>query len=167
MKCGDRGFKTVNGTPCGQTIGARAKACIWHSRTPEERTLMASRASLCKKNRRLLPADFANAMVPFNSRESVIQFAQDLARRVLTEDVDPRRIDSALRAAGVALNGFAAQTQEKLVDALLRLEHGGAAFALLARLQDGLNEGRRRPLPGRALTISQPEPEPEPEAVGS
>ena len=82
---------------------------------------------------------------------------QDLAHRVLTTKVDPRRIDSALRAAGEARAVLAAGTQEKLLDALLRIEYGEAAVLLLTRLQEGLKQGPRRPLPGRVVTIPQGE----------
>ena len=151
MKCGDRGFVNAAGQPCGQVIGVKAAACIWHSRTPEERSLLALKGGIASRLQRALPATYA--MIPFDSRESVVRFAEDLARRVLTEDVDPRRVDSALRAAGVALSAFTAQTQERLVEALLKIEHGGAAMLLLTRLQDGLAEGRRRPLPGRVAVL--------------
>src|SRR5438132_1390319 len=125
---------------------------IWACRrgpsgTSKQRVSLATKGAIASKMKRALPADYR--MPPFDSRDSVVQFAQDLAKRVLTEDVDPRRVDTALRAAGVALSAFAAATQEKLVDALLKIEHGGAAMLLLTRLQDGLTEGRRRPLPGR------------------
>lgn len=146
MKCGDLGFTNAAGAPCGQNIAADATGCLWHSRTAEERSLLATKGAIASKMKKALPADYA--MRPFDSRDSVIQFAQDLAYRVLTQDVDPRRIDTALRAAQVALSGFAAATQEKLVDALLRIEHGGAAMMLLTRLQEGLTERRTRPLPG-------------------
>lgn len=151
MRCGDKGHKTILGRPCQQPINAKAKGCLWHSRTPAQRKLMSLRGNVIGRLKRALPEDYK--MIPFDSRESVIRFAEDLARRVLTQDVDPRRVDTALRAATVALSAFTAATQEKLVEAMLRVEHGGTAMLLLARLTDGLTEGRRRPLPGRPLAI--------------
>jgi len=158
MKCGDRGHNTVDGTPCQQNNSADAKGCIWHSpaRTPDQKHLTALKGGLMVRKRRLLPESYR--MPPFDTRENVIKFAGGLARDVLTRDVDPRRVDTALRAAGVALTAFAQATQEKLVDALLTIEHGGAAMLLLTRLQDGLTEGRRRPLPGRALPLLETSP---------
>ncbi len=155
MKCGELGHKTADGKPCGQTISATAKGCIWHSpdRTPEQKHQTAMKGALLAHKRRLLPE--TSRLPPFDTREHVIKFAEGLARDVLTRDVDPRRVDTALRAAGVALTAFAQETQEKLVDALLKIEHGGAAMLLLSRLQDGLTQGRRRPLPGRALPALQ------------
>ena len=39
MKCGDKGHVTATGQPCGQNIGAKAKGCLWHTRTAQERRL--------------------------------------------------------------------------------------------------------------------------------
>ena len=41
-------------------------------------------------------------------------------------------------------------------DALLALEHGGAAVLMLNRLQQGLADGKRRPIPGRTLAPLRP-----------
>jgi hypothetical protein len=147
MKCGDLGFTTSLGAPCQQNVGRASKGCLWHSRSPEQRAVLAMKGGLASKMRRAKPADYV--MAPWDDRAAVVRFAEDMARTALTEDVDPRRVDVALRAAGVALQGFAAETQEKLVDALLRLEHGGAAALLLERLSSGLASGRVRMLPKR------------------
>jgi hypothetical protein len=37
--------------------------------------------------------------------------------------------------------------------ALAAVEHGGTALVMLTRLQEGLTQGPRRPLPGRALSL--------------
>jgi len=155
MKCGDKGFTTVTGHPCGQTIGADTPACIWHSRTPEERTLLASKGGLKTTIKRAFPSDYA---VGFPDREAVVRVVEDLAKRALTDQVDLGRIDTALRAASVALTAFGMATQEKMVDALLRLEHGGTAIVLLERMQASLSTGTRRPLPGRLVRVPTEEP---------
>ncbi len=152
MKCGDRGHKTVAGTPCGQIIGPDTPACIWHSRTPEERTTLAMRGGLKSKMRAALPHDYA---VTFVDREAVTRFVEDLAQRALVEDVDLRRIDTALKAASVALTAFGMATQEKMVEALLKLEHGQAAVILMERMQTSLATGSRRPLPGRMAALPE------------
>ena len=147
MKCGDKGHTTRLGAPCQQTIGVDAKGCLWHTRDAAERHLLALKGGLVAGRRNKLPESYR---VPaFSSRENILAFVQDLAQRVLIHDVDPRRVDSALRAAGVALTAHAQATQEQLVDALLKIEHGGAALVLLERLQVGLVQGKHRPLPGR------------------
>jgi hypothetical protein len=153
MKCGEKGHETALGKPCEQNIAADAVGCLWHSRTPEQRAVLAMKGGIASRMRRGLPADYQ--MTAFDNRESVIRFAEDMARRVLVEDVDPRRVDVALRAAQVALSGFAAATQEKLVDALTRMEYGGAAAVLLERLSASLATGRTRPLPGKVLRLPE------------
>jgi hypothetical protein len=68
------------------------------------------------------------------------------------------RTGAELRKAEAAMR--AAQAQEQMAAALAAVEHGGAAVMLLARLQESLTDGRRRPLPGRvhALPTGPPEP---------
>lgn len=151
MKCGALGHKTALGKPCDQNIPASAKGCLWHTASPARRRLLATKGSLAARMNRALPRTYR--VIPFESREAVIRFVEDLAQRVLTADVDRGRIDTALRAASVALSGFAQQTQERLVEALLKVEHGGAAVLLLQQFTDGHHEGRRRPLPGRIASL--------------
>ena len=156
MKCGDRGHLTAAGEPCQQTIGVRAAACVWHSRDAEGRRLLALKGGIASRMRTALPSTY---QVPeFASPESIVGFAQELARMALTEDVDRGRVAEARLAAGLALSAFQARSQERLVEALLRVEHGGAALLLLSRLQDGLIDGKRRPLPGRSLSLTTSEP---------
>jgi hypothetical protein len=59
MKCGDRGFTTADGRPCGQNISARASACLWHSRNAEERRALALRGGLASRMKTIavLPDD--------------------------------------------------------------------------------------------------------------
>jgi hypothetical protein len=62
---------------------------------------------------------------------------------------DMRKAEAAIRAA---------QAQEQMAAALAAVEHGGAALVLLQRLQNGLTDGPRRPLPaaGRVLPMTPP-----------
>jgi hypothetical protein len=70
---------------------------------------------------------------------------------------DLYRTGAELRKAEAAIR--AAQAQERMADALATIEHGGTALVMLARLQESLTEGRRRPLPGRVHALPPP-PEP-------
>jgi hypothetical protein len=159
MKCGERGHVTATGAPCGQTIGATAVGCLWHSRTPDQRRLLALKGGIASRMRTALPASY---QIPeFTDEASILTFARELARMALKDDVDLRRVSEARGAASLALSAVSARSQAKLVDALLRLEHGGAAVALLAQFQAGQANGPRRPLPGRVLTLpttTSPEP---------
>jgi transposase-like protein len=77
-------------------------------------------------------------------------------RRSASSVGDLYRTGAELRKAEAALR--AAQAQERMAEALAAVEHGGAAVMLLARLQESLTDGRRRPLPGRMHSLS-PAPE--------
>jgi hypothetical protein len=161
MKCYDKtGHITAKGTHCQQEIGADAAGCIWYVRTPEQRRLLALKGGIASRMQTALPASY---QIPeFTSPESIISFAQELARVALKEDVDLRRVAEARGAAGLALSAHAARTQQQLVDALLRLEHGGLAVAMLAQFQAAQSDPtKRRPLPPRILTaLSTTGPEP-------
>lgn len=149
MRCGDRGHLTAAGQPCGQTIGEKAAGCLWHTLSAEGRKAMALKGGIASRMKRALSSTYE---VPeLETPEAIIAFARELARLALTEDVDTRRVAEASGAAGLALSAFTARSQAQLVEALIRLEGGGAALVLLQRLQNGLADGPRRPLPGRGL----------------
>ena len=117
----------------------------------------AVRKSFKSIRRRKLLIPVGSYHPQFESRAAVVRFAEDLAKKVLTSRVDPKRVSVALHAATVALSAFAAQTQEKLLDALLKIEYGESALLMLSRLQEGMKQGARRPLPARVVTIGQGE----------
>src|SRR5262245_11933342 len=110
MKCGDLGHKTALGAPCGQEIASDAKGCLWHAPgvTAEARSALAAKGSE-RRGRwfQKLPPEYR---VIFATRNDVVAFAADMARRALTEDIDHKRIATALRAASVALEAHAQAT---------------------------------------------------------
>ena len=150
MKCGDRGHVTTAGTPCQQTIATTAAGCVWHTRSAEGRRILALKGGIASRMRTALPATTPEP--PFDTVENVIAWSQRMARTALVEDVDPRRLAEARGFAQLALSALSAQTQARLVDALLRLEHGGGAVALLAQFTNG-DPSKRKPLPGRVLAM--------------
>jgi len=79
------------------------------------------------------------------------------ARRIgILELTEMRRSVSAqaetYKAGAVVRQSFAAlrsaMATERMAEVLASVEHGGAALMLLSRLQDGIGNGQRRPLPG-------------------
>ena len=156
MKCGDLGFTNAEGHPCGQNVAAGAKSCLWHDTTPKGKRradLQRKRGGLKSRAKCALPASYMVA--PFDSIDSILGWCHEMAGKVLKEDVDPRRTSEARGFAQLALSAHQARTQQQLVDALLRLEHGGAAFALLARLQES-TATPRKPLPWKVLAQETP-----------
>jgi len=143
--CGDAGGRVLTtGEPCGQGT-AVGKKCVWHKGTPEERRLTALKGVAAARMKRALPKEY---QIPeFASPETIIQFSRELARLALVEDVDLRRVTEARGAAALALSAHSARTQAQLVEALLKLEHGGVALALLAQFK--APDAPRRPLPWR------------------
>ncbi len=152
MKCGDLGHKTRTGKPCGQIIGPKAKGCLWHTRDAAGRKLLSMKGTIVARLKRALPKSYA--IPEFVSPDSIKAFARELARLALTEDVDFRRLAEARGAAHLALAAISATNQERLIEALLTVERGGAAVLLLQQLQTSLVEGRRKPLPGRVLAAT-------------
>ena len=158
MKCGDKGHKTKHGVPCDQNISARAKGCLWHTRNAAQRRILAAKGSVVGRMKNVLPATYR--VPPFDTRESIVNWARDMAGKVLRGELSPKLSAEARGHAQLALQARTAEAQERLVEALLTVEHGGSALLLLTRLQDGLADGRRRPLPGatRALPLSEENP---------
>lgn len=165
MRCGDRGHVTAAGTPCQQPINPKAAGCLHHDPTtsPEQKHAAYLKGALASRMRTYLPSDTPRP--EFSSTETIVTWAQDTAHRVLCGELDPRAAAEARQLAALTIAARSAEASEKLVEALLRVEHGGAALVLLARLTDGLANGQRRPLPPRVLAaVPTPPREPEPAA---
>jgi hypothetical protein len=79
--------KLSDGLPCGQRIG-EGRDCIWHGpdATPESRSAIARRGGL--QTIRSLPAD--TPLPSFNSREEIVDYAEEQAQLVATGQLDPR-----------------------------------------------------------------------------
>ena len=154
MRCGEFGHKTVHGESCGQNVARGKKACIWHSRTPVQRSVLARKGGIARSLEKALSSTYK--VPPFDTRESIVEWARDMAGKVLRSELSVKLSAEARGHAQLALQARTAEAQERLVEALLAVEHGGAAMLLLTRLQDGLSEARRRPLPGaRVLPVHE------------
>lgn len=156
MKCGELGFTNADGAPCGQNVAAGAKSCLWHDESPKGRRradLERKRGGISSRAKSALPASYL--VKPFDSVDSIIEWAHEMAGKVLKEDIDPRRTSEARGFAQLAVSAHQIRTQERMVEALLRLEHGGTAIVLLERMQASLSTGTRRPLPGLRATIAE------------
>lgn len=158
MKCGDNGGRTLDGQPCGQDLGPGRTRCVWHpvDASPSHRRELAIRGAVAARlsTLRRLPPGAANP--DFATRESIVKWAEETAGKVLRGELDPKLSAEARGHAQLALAARTAEAQEKLVDGLLRLEHGGNALLLLGRLQEGFSGGPRRPLPGAGKVLTLP-----------
>jgi hypothetical protein len=84
-RCGQPRFS--DGAPCGQPVGPD-RPCIWHGpdATPESRSAIARRGGL--RILRSLPED--TPLPSFNSREEIVDYAEEQAQLVATGKLDPR-----------------------------------------------------------------------------
>ena len=88
MKCGDKGHMSATGGPCQQNIAASASGCLWHADGvgAEARSAIARLGGL--RTIRALPPD---APVPsFDTREEIVEYAEEQAQLVATGQLDPR-----------------------------------------------------------------------------
>jgi hypothetical protein len=155
VKCGELGYVNGAGRPCGQEISSKAKGCIFHDPAKRDRAKAAQiRGAHASRMQRYLPA--SSAPPEFLSTASIVAWAEQTAQRVLTGALDPRAAGEARQLAALTISARQADAQAALVDALLKLEHGGAAMMLLTRLQDGLSDGKRRPLPSARVVPMTP-----------
>ncbi|HEY3195575.1 MAG TPA: hypothetical protein VGK42_10110 [Candidatus Dormibacteraeota bacterium] len=76
-----------DGAPCGQRIGD-GRQCIWHGEhaTPEARSAIARLGGL--RTLRTLPED--SPVPSFNSREEIVDYAEEQAQLVGIGKLDPR-----------------------------------------------------------------------------
>jgi hypothetical protein len=122
MKCGDKGFVTATGAPCGQTIGTRAKACIWHSRTAEERSALALRGGIATRMRTVptLPEETPSPVL--DNPEGVRQLIAETVQAARTGKLDHRIASVVIAGATAAIK-------------LAELEVAGQIGALERRLR--------------------------------
>lgn len=147
----------ATGEPCGQGT-APGRRCVWHTRDAAGRRLLALKGGVASRMRSYLPSSAPRP--EFSSTAAVVAWAEATAHKVLSGALDPRAAGEARQLAALTIQARSAEAQERLVDALLRLENGGAAVMMLARLTDGIADGKGRPLPGRVLPMAATPPEP-------
>jgi hypothetical protein len=99
MKCGDKGFKTAAGLPCGQTINPKQPACLWHSRTPEERRLLALRGTAASMMKTMEVVPDSTPAPQLASVDGVVALLQDTIQRTRTGRLDPRRAEAVMQGA--------------------------------------------------------------------
>lgn len=150
------------GEPCAALSGVVAveadgvPRCLTHATDPVRVRRREDRNFKGGRGRRRILDPKSTPRPRFRSHGSVVRFFEWVAWTALTDpEADLRGLAEARAAATASLQARGVQAQEQMVEALLRLEHGGAAVLMLSTLREGLAAGRRRPLPGRpALSLS-------------
>ena len=154
MKCGET---TLDGRPCPANATKESRRaghprCPMHGRNAKE---YQRRGAIVSRLRGALPPGCAPPV--FDSREAIVRWAEDMAGRVLRGELDPKLSAEARGHAQLALQARTAEAQEKLVEALLSLEHGGTAVALLAQFTSAQATNKRTPIPSRLTVVPAPE----------
>jgi len=122
--------------------------CLSHATDPDRIRRREERNRAGGLNRlRTLPE--STPVPKFTTATDVRKFAERTAHQVLTGQLERQVAETGLKAAGLALQVRQVENQERLTNALLAMEHGQAAVALMAQLQQhNITPGPRRPLPG-------------------
>lgn len=162
--CGDSGgVNVVTGQPCRQATGA-GRRCVWHpdvadaGEAAEHRRTVSLAGAAASLARSVLPVRTPSP--DFESVEAITRYSERRAHLVETGRLDPKLSAEARGWATLALQALDVAERRRLADVLVSVEGGGAALVLLARLTESLADGRRRPLPGRVLSVSMSKGDP-------
>src|SRR5262245_56328717 len=143
------GKPTKDGGRCQQRLGSSRPVCPFH-KGDGVMAVIGARAAAARRVR-FMPADSANP--DWSSVQAIRAWAEERAGRVERGELDARAVPHEL--AKLAKATCDAEAQQQLVDALLSLEKGGAAVAMLANFVN--DPAKRKPLPGRVLSLPKPD----------
>src|SRR5688572_18898761 len=117
-QCGANGYLTVAGKPCQQYLKGKEEACLWHSRSAEERSLLASRGTIAAKLKAALPESF---VVPEElTRPATRKLIRDLVEWTLKKSsVDYKRVEVVKGLLGLVATLEQADETARLADAVL------------------------------------------------
>ena len=148
MKCSHT-TRDGRACPANAVRSSSPAACPMHSRTALQYQYAGAHASR-KLKRPVLPKDYA--VGAFDDA-----WRADMAGRVLRGELDPRLSAEARGYAALEIQARSVEAQEQLVDALTRMEHGGAAVALLAQFRGAAGQARPLPFARKPLGAAPPE----------
>jgi len=144
-----------DGKACRGAVTQPGGYCLWHDPNTSPQVKQAVRALGGRRRKlRMAPTLPAGAPDPrYATREEIVRWCEAMAGKVGRGELDPK-LSAELRQWGaLALAVRQQESLEALARSLSVLEHGAGAVLLLERLRDGLADGRRRPLPGRAPAL--------------
>jgi len=124
VKCGDKGFVTKAGQPCGQVIASDAPGCIHHTGTPEERHALALTGGLASRMRTI-------PVLPAGTPHPVLE-NPDGVRSLIADTIQQVRVGALdHRIAAVVIAGVTAAL--KLAELELAAQVGALERRLLGR----------------------------------
>ena len=142
MKCGEGGYLTKAGAPCGFSIPAGESACHHHraDKTREREILEEARLGLRQKK---LPDGVL--IEEWETAADVRLTLSRIAKAALTQSgTNLKVLDVAIRACSAANSAFQVEAIKELNETILRAEGHGPALVIL----EGLKAGRMTRLPG-------------------
>ena len=149
-KCGDHGFLTKAGKPCGQSISPEARGCVFHLATPEERKAIALKGAFNASLKNVLPEDFEIGTL--ETPEDMKAFLKRIIPFVLKMPIEKWRSQEARGWFSFLVELDRNRVTEKLADAVLTAQHGGQSLVFLNQFLEGGPDSKRR-LPSRRVHV--------------
>jgi hypothetical protein len=141
--CGEQGYLTKAGTPCGYRLAGEAKVCPHHSGDPEHVRAFQSRGGKTNGERRL-PKEIAITAAVETVGDLQATYAAVIQEVCTAKKPDFKRMEVILKALSGATAVLQTEAVKELNETVLRAEGHGPALVIL----EGLKAGRTRRLPG-------------------
>lgn len=133
-KCGDHGFKTKDGTPCGYRIPETATSCPHHDPNgPSRARSFQSKGTLAAQYRRIPEQIQAGDLRTVEALRDI--YGQVIETATKQKGVDLKVLDTVLKALSGASNLLQVDAVNTLADALARTEGHGQGLLVLERLK--------------------------------
>jgi hypothetical protein len=141
MTCGQYGFLTKAGKPCGQQLHHGARVCIYHDPDTSLAKAMQSRGG-SNNAARTLPQRIVASVRTTEDLQATYEMVIEETSTVAKPDF--KRLDMILKALSGATAVLQTAAVKELNETVLRAEGHGPALVIL----EGLKAGRTRRLPG-------------------
>jgi hypothetical protein len=141
MRCGDKGFTTKAGKPCGYPVVAGQTGCPHHDGSGRAKAFQTKGSIVRQLNR--LPQNIQAGKL--STVEEIRQTYVDLLNAAMTQkNLERSRLEIAVKILGGASTLLQVDALKELSDIILRAEGQGPALMVL----EGLKTTRLRRLPG-------------------
>jgi len=139
--CGDKGFTTKSGKPCGYNIPDGEEACPHHAADTSRARSFQRRGGLMSQRKQLPDwIETADFQTTADTKRTIAAVVRELATN---EKADLRRCDSIIRACTAVGTIQQIEKTEELLDVLRTVEGQGKAVIVY----NNMKQSRRRPLP--------------------
>lgn len=141
MRCGDFGFLTKAGKPCGYAIGEGEKCCPHHDEDKSRAKAFQLRGVLANQDNRLPDAI---EIQEFQSTADLKYTLTQIAKEICTNrKCDMKRMDGLVRVCGAVTSVLQVEKMEELTEVLRTVEGQGKAVIVF----NDMKRARRQALP--------------------